>query len=281
MNPAVERVKNHRCFTHPIFAHWAEVDPAPEVVGALFHQIQKFCASTRPGHNFPAGLKALSRDKESRLMQEIVESEANHGPQLATMAGFIVNRRANRVVIDDLLDQAGVEAQLKEMSDRLLGTLPGYDAETGLTVQAREAIAVFERRKATDKASTYRNLGAALALEMVSNNQLIPGEKQCLVDSGLYGVSMDDPEMHYLLEHWGEIGAEQQHEKNAIAVIGSMLDEESRTLIHEGIDGFLDSLASLWDLLDSSLLSSGYVKASPAALTAQHEGEGARAAARM
>jgi hypothetical protein len=92
---------------------------------------------------------------------------------------------------------------------------------------------------------------------MISNRHLIPGEKDCLVDAGLYGASLEDQEMHYLLEHWGEIGAEQQHEKNAIAAVGSVLNDDTETLIVEGVDLFLDSLVALWDVLDAALLASG------------------------
>jgi hypothetical protein len=68
---------------------------------------------------------------------------------------------------------------------------------------------------------------------------------------------MDDPEMHYLLEHWGEIGAEQQHEKNAITAVGSVLDDKTEELIVAGAYDFLDSLVALWDVLDAALLESG------------------------
>src|SRR4051812_6348793 len=136
--------------------------------------------------------------------------------------------------------------------------LPGYAPVTGLMRQTRKAIQVFDRRKRADRESTVRNLGSALALEMISNGQLIPGEKHALVDSGLYGATLDDPEMHYLLEHYGEIGAEQQHEKNAVTAVAAVLNDETRPLIMEGVDDFLDSLVSLWDLLDSALLASGY-----------------------
>jgi hypothetical protein len=255
----VEHVKSHRCYAHPIFANWAKVAPGPEVVGALFHQIQNFCASTRPGLNFPDALKKNGLGDQSALMQEIVESEANHGPELATMAGHIVNRAAGAVVCRNLYDQQGVEAKLKEFSDAILGSLPGYDRDTGLTTQAREAIAVFQRRVLSDRDNTYRNLGTALALEMISNRQLIPGEKHCLIDSGVYKATLNEAEMHYLLEHWGEVGAEQQHEKNAVKAISLITDERSQRLVKEGADDFLNSLTALWDLLDTSLLQSGYV----------------------
>jgi hypothetical protein len=90
----VDQIRNHRCLDHPIFRHWAGVNPGPEVVGALFHQIQTFCASTRPGGNFPASLRGLDLPTASELFDEIVASENGHGPELATMAGNIVNKAA-------------------------------------------------------------------------------------------------------------------------------------------------------------------------------------------
>ena len=250
-------IRNHRCYSHPIFHNWATMDPPTEVVGALFHQIQRFCASTRPGENFPTAVKNLGLLNESSLLQEIVESEEDHGPHLATMAGYIMNRTAPTKLFGDLYDRDAVESKLKEYSDKLLGSLPGYHKESGLTTQCRRARAVFDGRKRTDRDSTYRNLGTALALEIISNRQLIPGEKHCLIDSGLYSATINDPEMHYLLEHWGEIGAEQQHEKNAIAAVASVLNESTEPLIMEGVTDFLDSLVSLWDVLDAALLQSG------------------------
>lgn len=252
-----DRIRNHRCYTHPIFENWARVRPGANTVGALFHQIQCFCASTRPGGKFPGALAGLGLDRQSHLLQEIVESEENHGPELATMAGFILNRAAGTSVCKDLSDQEAVESTLRDCSDQILGNLPDYDLETGLAVQTRRAIAVFERRNRTDPETTYRNLGTAVALEMISNRQLIPGEKHCLVDSGIYDADINQQEMHYLLEHWGEAGAEIQHEKNAFAAIESVVDEKTLPLILAGVDDFLNALVDLWDLLDSALLGSG------------------------
>jgi hypothetical protein len=253
----VSRIRGHRCYDHPIFEHWAEVRPDSAVVGALFHQIRSFCDATRPGGRFPSALATHQLSAESALLEEIVESEENHGPELATMAGFIVNRAAGHSVFSDLYDQELVECGLKDFSDQLLKSLPGYDPTTGLLAQTRRARAVFDRRQQVDRESTLRNLGTTLALEMISNRHLIPGEKAALVDADIYGVTLEEAEMHYLLEHWGEIGAEQQHEKNAVAAVGSVLNEETETLILEGVDAFLDSLVAMWDVLDSALLASG------------------------
>jgi hypothetical protein len=254
----VGHIQNHRCYTHPIFVHWAAVDPAPEVIGALFHQIQCFCRATRPGGNFTSALRRLGLEKAATLLQEIVDSEEGHGAQLATMVGFIVNRAAKAEICPNLYDQGAVEGQLKAYSDQLLSCMPGYDPDSGLVIETRNAMAVFHRRKRTDPATTFSNLGVALALEIISNAHIIPGEKHCLVDSGLYGACMTDPEMRYLDVHFGEIGAEQQHEKHAIAAVSAILTDETERLVLEGANDFLHSLANLWDVLDEVLLQSGY-----------------------
>lgn len=255
----VEHIRQSRCFRHPVFEHWAAIKPNPRVLGALFHQIRCFCDSTRPGGNMPEALARHGLSQQSKLLAEIVASEANHGPELATMAGHIINRAAGKTVCADVYDQAAVEAELQRCSDELLGKLPGYDKTSGLTLQCRAARAVFARRLRTDRATTLKNLGTALALELISNRHLIPGEKHALIDSGLYGVTMQEPEMHYLEEHWGEVGAEAQHEKNAFAAVESILDAETAPLLLEGANDFLRALASLWDVLDASLLQSGFI----------------------
>lgn len=253
----VAEVQDHRVFGHPLYRHWSETLPSVDVSGALFHQIQSFCASTRPGCAFPDALRSFGWQEQAGLMVEIVDSEAGHGPELAAMAGHIINRSGEGTLYPDVFDGARVEAGLKQASDRLLSGLPGYDISTGHTAQADAAIAVFRRRELADKGSTVRNLGTALALEIVSNQSLIPGEKAALVDSGSYGVSLDEPEMHYLAEHWGECGAEQLHEQNVIKAVGATLSGDTSDEIEAGVRDFVESLAALWDVLDSALLSSG------------------------
>ena len=249
-------VREHRCATHPIFEHWVEADPPPNTLAALFHQIQLFCASTRPGREFPNALRQLGMNEQSQLIQEIVASEADHGPELATMAAFIINQRSKAPRFTNLTDQEAIEHELKRCSDEQLGHVTGYDSGLGLTPQARRAIMVMLRREQTEPAATLANLGTTLALEIISNRHLIPGEKHCLVDSGRYGVDLDMPEMHYLLEHWGECGAEEQHEQNALEAVRAVLDDDPQNLarIHSGAADFLNALDALWDMLDETLL---------------------------
>jgi hypothetical protein len=253
----VKYIQDHRVYAHPIFERWISVDPTPEVIGAFFHQMQCFCAATRLGRNFPSALKHLGLSQQGDLVQAIMDSEEGHGADLAAMVGFLLNRRAAYEICPDIYAQQAVERTLKNYSNQLLSHLPGYDLESGLTIQAQNAIAVFGGRERTDRASTLSSLGTTLALEVVSNRSLIQGEKCALVDSGLYGASLADPEMHYLSEHWGAIGAEEEHEKYAMAAVSAMLTDETQPFVIRGVHDFLDSLADLLDALDAALLRSG------------------------
>lgn len=250
----VAYIQEHRCLSHPIFNHWAEAKPNPEKVAALFHQIRSFCDATRPVHNLAEGLMSHGFSKESGLVKQIGGSEENHGPELATMAGHILNKMNPAPMFADVYSQDVVEAHLKACSDALLSHYPGYDTETGLLTQNHQARNVFEGRKYTDEHYVLKNLGTTLALEMTSNRHLIPGEKLCLVDSKLYDVNLDEKEMHYLAEHWGETGAEAMHEQAALDAIQSVMRDENKEIVFQGARDFLDSLAALWDILDEQLL---------------------------
>lgn len=250
----VKYIETHDCYSHPVFSYWVDANPPPKVLGAAFHQIQSFCASTRPGGNFPEALDHLGFDTGSHLVQEIVESEENHGPELATMAAHIINQVSDQAMVDPKASTDEIEGFLKSCSDEILGNLPGYSKNDGLMIQTREAKKVFDRRMKTDKINTYRNLGVTLALEIISHRHLIPGEKQALVDSGIYSTSLDHDDMHYLLEHWGECGAEAHHEENATNALISVINEDTYPYMLQGAQEFLDKLERMWDTVSETLL---------------------------
>lgn len=81
----IRQIESHPVYAHPMWEHWASAKLTAPRLGALFHQIQNFCASTRPGLAFPGGLAALGLNRQSELMSEIVASESGHGADLATM----------------------------------------------------------------------------------------------------------------------------------------------------------------------------------------------------
>lgn len=78
-----------------------------------------------------------------------------------------------------------------------------------------------------------------------------------MVDSGLYGVSLEEPEMHYLQEHWGECGAEAMNEQHAIDEVSSVMTPENFNIIRSGAMDFLDAVEQMWDVLSTVLLNSG------------------------
>lgn len=244
----VGRVRGHRLYGHPIWTRWQRCLPPAPVTGALFHQWQKFCASTRPGFVFPEGLRNLGWFDQSDLIERIATDEQGHGTELARMAGHIVNRCDRTEIFPDVSARRTVEAGLKAYSDQLLGSLPGYDRYEGLTAQAAAAINVFERRGKHDPVTTVMNLGTALALAVTGTGSIIAGQKRALVDSGHYQVSIDDPEMRYLRQH------RESDETDVVHAVATVLDEETGHLIERGVDDFLDSVSALLDLLDSALL---------------------------
>ncbi|WP_206740133.1 hypothetical protein [Streptomyces lydicus] len=60
-----------------------------------------------------------------------------------------------------------------------------------------------------------------------------------------------------MAEHWGDDGAEQQHEANVIKAVSSVMDASNSEQIEQGVEDFLSSLCALWDVLDAALLASG------------------------
>lgn len=139
---------------------------------------------------------------------------------------------------------------------------------------------MFERRADASAEAVLKNLGTALALEIISNRSLIPGEKRALVDSGNYGVTLGDSQMHYLAEHWGEVGAEQQHENNVIQAVSCALTRDNEALIVEGVNDFLDALNNLWSTLDRLLVRANETTEAPpleggSALVSRTRGAGA------
>jgi hypothetical protein len=248
----VARVRAHRCYHHPMFEHWLESPPSWQVIAAFFHHMQNTCGASRPGWSFEEGLAGLGAD--TRTLRDIVASEENHGPHLATMAGFLINRAAGRTICPDLYDQEAVEAVLLTCSRRFFRALPGYDADAGLLRQDRRVAEIYGRRKLTDRDSTYRNIGTLVATEMIASGHVFPGELRCLYESGLYGARREDVEMEYLFEHAGPAGAEAWHADTAIAATREVLSAENCDLVTEGADDILEALAAMWDILDAALL---------------------------
>jgi len=254
LHALVHDIRAHRCHNHPLFEHWLASRPTPEIIGAFYHHMQAVCSASRPGWSFDEGLDRLGMDQATATLRAIVASEENHGPHLATMAGFLMNRAAGQIIHPDLDDQEAVELILKRCSDEVMGGLPGYDAETGLSRQNRRVNRIYARRQRTDRDSTLRNIGTLLATEIIASGHVFPGQLRALYESGYYGARQEDPEMEYLFEHAGSEGAEAWHAETAIEATGPVLDAETEPLIRAGAMEILGALEEMWDLLDAAML---------------------------
>lgn len=248
----VTRIRAHRCYHHPLFDHWVQSRPDWQAIGAFFHHMQCTCSASRPGWSFDEGLEQIGAETDT--LRAIVASEENHGPHLATMTAFLMNRAARQTICPDVYDQDAVETVMRDCSVKYFGAFPGYDRATGRLKQDRRVSMIYGRRKRTDRESTYRNIGTLVATEIIASGHVFPGELRCLFESGYYGAKRDDPEMEYLFEHAGQDGAEAWHAEKAIAATAKVLDASNEPLIREGAQEILDALAEMWDLLDATLL---------------------------
>lgn len=263
MDQLVTYIRAHRCLNHPIFHHWAQVNPSAEVIGAFFHHQQTACNATRPGRNFDQGLTNMDMAEATQTLKEIVASEEDHGPHLARMAGFLMNRASGRTIHPDLDDKEGIEEVMRNCSRTFFSHLPGYDPGPGFLKQDRAVRQVLMRRELTDRDSTYRNIGTLVAVEMLAAEHVFPGEMKCLIESGFYRATANDREMEYLIEHWGESGAEAWHSEKSIAAARPLMNEETEPLMFAGAAECLDAISNLWDILDSTLLIPDFIAHAP------------------
>lgn len=90
IEPLAHRITEHRCSRQPIFDSWRRVAPGTGRL-ARCSFIQSFCAVPRPAGRFPNALTDRPRRSE-RAHAGIVDSEANHGAELARMAGHLLHR---------------------------------------------------------------------------------------------------------------------------------------------------------------------------------------------
>ncbi len=194
-------LNTHPVFEHPIYKQIAYQKLDQESMKSFWRHMGKYCALTRPGHNFIPSLRTAGLTQTADNMESIIASEAGHGKELETMAQYLIGKTITC-------------SQLKKVFK--LDTIPSL----------QEMEQIFAVRKSLDPKNIPYNLGVTLALEILANQNIIPGEVEAFVDCGHYQVSLTDPETHYLAEHAGEAGAEAHHEKLITEAITQLKDAE-------------------------------------------------------
>jgi len=173
------------------------------------------------------------------------------------MAAYILARLGLAEAREARGDLAAIAALLRWSSTEQFAGLGGFDPDTAMPPQTRAATALFASRSFTEPERVYFSLGAMLTVEFFANRHIIPGEKAAFVDSRRYHRTLADPEMHYLAERWGELGAEHAHEALIRRVIDQLADPRALAAVDQGVSEACQRIESFYDLLYTTLLQSG------------------------
>ncbi len=192
-------LNTHPVFMHPIYKQIAKQKLDQESMKSFWKHMGTYCALTRPGHNLRNSLNNAGLVQAASNFDTIIASESGHGEELEIMARYLTSRAKVRSGVQNILP-----------------------SRTPPSLQEMEKI--FAVRKSLDPKNIPYNLGVTWALEVIANQNIIPGEVAAFVDSKHYQVSLTDPEMHYLAEHAGEAGAEATHEKLITEAITQLKD---------------------------------------------------------
>jgi hypothetical protein len=208
----------HPVFDHPIYKTIAKTPLYRDQMMLYWQGMGSYCAPTREGHALPQTLAKADMVAASQLVASIFASEAGHDIELAITAKYLAERCRNREQI----------TRTDITSLKLLRT-------------------IFDQRRSTNPRTIPHNLGILLGIEKLANRNIIPGEVAAFITSGHYDCTLKTPEMRYLADHYGELGAEEDHEQKIVAVV-SQLPEESaaisagETTIYEATQAYYDEM---------------------------------------
>lgn len=237
-----DRIEGHGVLAHQLFQRMANKRLGAAQLAAFLHQMGFFCTASRPCHDLPGALRAAGYAHEAGHVQAIADSEAEHREKFAVMAVYLVNKAAGSAIIPERGELASMEDALRGQAAKLV-CKPG-----ALLPETLEASAVFDVRREHGDAAVARAVGVGLAIEVLAHRSIVPGEVLAFVESGFYGVTLDDPSLGYLKEHAGEEGAEAWHAEFMERVCAGPLCRSSRE-VYAGIDLMCDKMQAWYDAL--------------------------------
>ncbi len=242
-------IEDHSVFKNDFFEVWSKQPPRTGLAAALLFQIQAFCAATRKDGQLVKALQGIDK-AASESVSVIIASEQGHGIALSVMCGFILScTPGNQGTIPDQVKE--IDKFLREKSIEELGV--------ELLSETRELIKLFEPIKHTNRSEIMSALGVRLAVEILANRQIIPGELQAFIDSKKYvlkgkPIELTSPKMNYLREHAGEYGAEQEHEKKMFSVLLAAVEETDLPVVVNGSIQMCDALEKLYNKMKAHLV---------------------------
>ncbi|MBP7057017.1 hypothetical protein KBB08_00830 [Candidatus Gracilibacteria bacterium] len=212
----------HPVFDHPIYETIAKTPLYRDQMLLYWQGMGSYCAPTREGHALPQVLAKAGMVDASQLVASIFASEAGHETELEITARYLAEQCRTREQI--------VRAKIKSL---------------------RHLRAIFDERKSTNPRTISHNLGVLLGIEKLANRNIIPGEVAAFISSGHYGCHLNTPEMHYLAEHYGELGAEEDHERKIVAVVAKL--PEDREAIEAGEATIYEATQAYYDEMQDKL----------------------------
>lgn len=248
-------VQQHPAMSHTVFDTWAARKPGLATLGATLYQIGAFCDATRTCGSMAEGLTALGQDAAPQLLREIEESERGHENRFLEMARrLLIETEPEQARYLPLNDLSSTHELLRQLSVRRLNNVPGVHHKAGLLVQTVRSQLHFRQRADTRREMVAYNVGGMLAVEMLANRHIIPGEIRAIAYSDHYDVDLDQPDLAYLAEHAGENGAEAQHEKAIRKITADLLEHDNlAAFVGNGAQITCDIVGEFYDVLETVL----------------------------
>lgn len=196
-------------FNHEIYDYMAQQPLNSAQMRLWWDGMGNYCKPTRNPGQWLRALPATHKATKEALMK-VFESESGHEKTLAIMAQHLIERCEVRVEL---------AAKISQEKRQIAPPLQAFKN-------------LLAKRESKNTIDTPHNLGTMLGIERLANQNIIPGEVKAFIDSKHYRVKLSDPEMHYLEEHYGELGAESWHQAT-LERISKTLGRDDEILIAE------------------------------------------------
>lgn len=220
----IRAINEHRAGRHIVFAVLEKKKPPDDKLAKWFSHMAQFCVMAREIHSLPDNLRLYERPKEDRREKQAKLIERVRDQEKAN--GELYNRLASRIC-----------RRMVEPSRELTPAL-------------RKMKFIFDQRDYDDQEALNYSLGAFLALDVMTDHHIIPGQIKCFVGSGHYGVALGDPDIEYLNKHLREYEHASRHDmklKSADLIVTET--PSSYAYVNKGMQEFLDTLVLFYSEL--------------------------------
>ncbi len=220
----INRIESHPAHNHRVFRVLAHERPDTEKLTAWLSRMAQFCNHAREVFTMAEHLEGHGLKEQASIVRLIEESEREHGLMYARMSMKLTGA-AIRVPTTD-------------------------------TPAIHELRRIFVARAYEDYDSVFYSLGAYLALEVMAEYHIIPGQIDAFIRSGHYGVSLNDEALRYLRKHHEEFNADVIHAlriRSALRIVPA--NTSATPLVEKGAAEFMDALEDFYDELTEIIVN--------------------------